>query len=109
MYSDKKTDNCENCRYSPCNARLIADKEEYARHGGFCSQECFEKALATLLIKDTESDFDTVNYRKLRLEMRDHPERKQEILDKYGERLSKKYGKVIFRHKTSQKEEFVMD
>jgi UPF0176 protein len=32
IYSDKKTDNCENCRYSPCNARIIADKEEYERH-----------------------------------------------------------------------------
>ena len=109
IYSDKKTDNCENCRYSPCNARLIADREEYERHGWFCSEECFEKAVWTLLIKDTESDFDSVNYRKLRLQMRDFPEQKEEIIEKYGTKLRKKCEWVNFRNKESQKEEFVMD
>lgn len=32
LYTGKPTDNCENCRYSPCNARIIADKKEYKKH-----------------------------------------------------------------------------
>ena len=32
LYTDEPTDNCENCRYSPCNARLIAGEQEYKKH-----------------------------------------------------------------------------
>lgn len=32
IYTDEKTDNCENCRYSPCNARIIATPQAYRKH-----------------------------------------------------------------------------
>jgi len=41
-----------------------------------------------LLIKDV--DFDSKNYRKARLDMRDNPENKQKILDELQLRLVKK-------------------
>lgn len=31
LYSGLKTDNCENCRYSPCNARIICRKKQHKR------------------------------------------------------------------------------
>lgn len=107
IHSWKKTDNCENCRYSPCNARLIVDREQHEKHLGFCSQECFDAWLQDLLIKDV--DFDSVNYRKARLEMRDYPEKQEKIMQELSERLKKKIWDISFRNETSQKEEFVMD
>lgn len=50
------TDYCDNCRYTPCNARIIVDEKEHKQHLGFCSQECFQKAQQDLLIKDVEWD-----------------------------------------------------
>lgn len=32
IYTDQPTDNYENCRYSPCNARIICDQKEYRKH-----------------------------------------------------------------------------
>lgn len=32
IYTDQPTDNYENCRYSPCNARIICDPKEYRKH-----------------------------------------------------------------------------
>jgi len=55
-YSGKKTDNCENCRYTGCNARLIADHDEHVTHMGFCSKECVKNACESLLIKDVDWD-----------------------------------------------------
>ena len=107
IHSGKKTDNCENCRYSPCNARLIVDREEHEKHLGFCSLECYEKWIADMLIKDV--DFDSKNYRKARLEMRDNPEKKQVILQELGTRLVKKLSDTEFTHRESMKEEFTMD
>jgi predicted sulfurtransferase len=107
IHSGKKTDNCENCRYSPCNARLIVDKEEHEKHLGFCSKECYEKWLSDLLIKDV--DFDSKNYRKIRLEMRDNPGKKQGIIDELSARLAKKLWNTEFTNIKSQKEDFVMD
>jgi len=56
LHSDKLTDQCDNCRNTECNARLIVDLDEHKKHMGFCSQECFDKALKTLLIKDVDWD-----------------------------------------------------
>jgi UPF0176 protein len=65
IYSGKKTDNCENCRYSPCNARIIADLEEYRNHAGFCSRECADKALSDTLVR-TDIRMDRINYKQER-------------------------------------------
>ncbi len=107
LYSDKLTDNCENCRYSPCNARIIADKTEYKKHFGFCSEECFEKAKKDGMIKNVS--FDSMDYRNYRVQMKNHPEKREEILTKIAKHLNEKAGTVNFRHKTSQKEDFIMD
>ncbi|USN55884.1 MAG: hypothetical protein H6765_04900 [Candidatus Peribacteria bacterium] len=32
IYTGEHTDNCENCRYSPCNARIIATHSAYRKH-----------------------------------------------------------------------------
>jgi len=48
LYSGKKTDNCENCRLSSCNARIIADRQEYLDHAWFCSRECADKAFGQI-------------------------------------------------------------
>ena len=56
IYSGKKTDDCNNCRYTGCNARIIADNKQYRNHQGFCSEECVQNACNTLLIKDVDWD-----------------------------------------------------
>lgn len=32
IYSNEPTDHCENCRYSPCNARIICKPNQYRLH-----------------------------------------------------------------------------
>ena len=56
LHTGRLTDHCDNCRHTECNARLIVDESEHKKHMGFCSSECFEKAIQTLLIKDVEWD-----------------------------------------------------
>ncbi|PZM80180.1 hypothetical protein DLH72_05195 [Candidatus Gracilibacteria bacterium] len=106
-YSAKLTDNCENCRYSPCNARLIADKKEYKKHMGFCSEECLEKAKKDGLIKDM--DFDSLNYQNLRNDSKNNPENKQKNLEKISKHLEENLAGVEFNHKFSQKEEEIIE
>lgn len=106
--SGKKTDNCENCRNSECNARLIVDRQEYIRHAGFCSQECSDIALKTLIVK-TDTTFDKVQYKKEKWVAKRYPELAPEIESKLRKHLSKMLEWVVFQHKTSQKEDFVID
>lgn len=56
IHSDTLTDHCDNCRYTSCNARIIVDPVEHTNHLGFCSQECFDNAKNTLLIRDVKWD-----------------------------------------------------
>lgn len=107
IYSDKKTDNCENCRYSPCNARIIADPEEYKNHFGFCSQECADKALENGYVRSC--DFDRVNYKKERQKAKDIPHKSDEIYETIRNHIQKHTEKTKYNHQTSQKEEFVID
>jgi len=108
IYSGKKTDNCENCRYSPCNARIIADPEEYKNHSGFCSQECADKALSDTLVR-TDNRIDRINYKQERGVIKAHPELESEITSKLQKHISKQLEWVSFNHQTSQKEDFIMD
>ena len=108
VYSGKLTDNCENCRYSPCNARLIATKKEYKKHFGFCSLECAKKAIQDTLVK-TDISLDPMNYKQLRGQIKAHPERETEIEKKIQEHLQEQLKTVIFNHTKSQKEEYIMD
>lgn len=106
IYTGKKTDFVENCRYSACNARIIANKRAYKQHLGFCSQECFDKAKQDLLIK-TDTSMDPHDYIQLRGDIkagkRDFATTRKEIAD----RLDAKLGKHTFNHTVSQKEDVV--
>lgn len=102
IYTDAPTDNCENCRYSPCNARIIADQKVYRKHYGFCSSECMTKAKKDLLIKDV--DRDSLDYKSLRGLIKQDPTQKQAITDKINRIIDKKLLHTTFRHDTSQKE-----
>lgn len=107
VYSGKKTDNCENCRYSDCNARLIADPKEYKEHFGFCSLECAQNSIKTWLVKN--ADFDKMDYKIARSTIKNHPEKKEEIMQKIENHIEENLKWVEFNHETSQKEEYIMD
>lgn len=66
IYTDNLTDHIENCRYSPCNARIICKPSEYRKHLGFCSKECSEKALRNFRVKN--APFDKWDYERVRTE-----------------------------------------
>lgn len=105
IYSGKPTDFCENCRYSPCNARIICDKKEYKKHMWFCSQECCDKAKQDLLIKDISWDWFT--YQKMRQTIKASPE----TLDHYKTATAKHINdwlwSTTFNHAVSQKETII--
>ncbi len=63
QYTGEKTDNCENCRYAPCNARLIATPDAYRKNFGFCSEECYLKARQDGLVRSVS--WDKMDYKKL--------------------------------------------
>ncbi len=102
IYTDVPTDNCENCRYSPCNARIIADRKAYRKHYGLCSAECRDKAKQDLLIKNV--DRDPVNFKSLRGLMTSDPTQKESIKNNISKLIDKKTLHAEFRHKESQKE-----
>ncbi|MCP4522606.1 MAG: hypothetical protein GY828_00115 [Candidatus Gracilibacteria bacterium] len=106
-YTGEKTDNCENCRYSHCNARLIADKKEYKKHFGFCSQECADKAIDSGHVK--HADFDTMKYKMERSKIKSHPELEDTIMGKIKTHLKNNLEGVTFNHKNSQKEDCIID
>lgn len=105
-YSGKKTDNCENCRYSPCNARLIVTKKEYKKHFGFCSEECARKACLDCLVK--EVDFDTMQYKQIRWKIKAHPELKKELMQMMRKHLLDSVKNIDFIIKESQKEDVII-
>lgn len=109
LYSGKPTDNCENCRYAACNARLIADHKEYIAHGGFCSQECFQNAQNDGLVKNV--DWDSFNYKmSVREAKRAGGDTEKNMMETLKNHMVSQYGKVTFRHLHSQKEtSIVMD
>ena len=107
IYTWEPTDNCENCRYSTCNARLIADPKEYKKHFWLCSQECLEQSILTGHIKT--SDFDKMNYKLERAKIKVNSELKEEVMNKIKDHLNKNLKWIEFRHKTSQKEDYIID
>jgi len=109
LYSGKPTDNCENCRYAGCNARLIAEHKEFVRHGWFCSLECFENWQKDGLVKVV--DWDNFNYKKVVREAKQSgSERAKEIMLCLKNHMIQQYGKVVFNKSHSQKEAaIVMD
>ena len=105
IYTGKPTDNCENCRYSPCNARIIADRKEYKKHMWFCSQECCDKAKNDLLIKDI--DRDRYTYQKMRSTIKVKPEMLDHYIQATNKHVNDWLGKTTFNHMESQKETII--
>ncbi len=103
-YTWEKTDHCENCRYSPCNARLICEPKAYKKHFGFCSEECFNAAKKDFFIKD--APFDKMNYKMQRAQIKVKPELETEIFEKLEQYLDKKLSWVEFNNKESLREEY---
>lgn len=108
IYSGKKTDNCENCRLSSCNARIIADRQEYLDHAWFCSKECAENAVESCIVR-TDHSMDPMQYKQKRGVIKRYPELREQIMTEMREHLQKQLKNVEFNHKTSQKEDFIMD
>ena len=105
IYTDHKTDHIENCRYSPCNARIICRKRDYRAHGWFCSKECLAKAQDDLLIKNEQ--FDPIDYKQLRQQISLGKLDKSDARMSVQSHLSEMIGERWFRHETSQKEDFI--
>ncbi len=103
-YTWEKTDHCENCRYSPCNARLICTPKAYKKHFGFCSEECVEAAKKDFYVKETS--FDSMNYKMKRAAIKIDPSKKEEIFDDLTEYLNKKLSWIEFVNKESLREEY---
>jgi UPF0176 protein len=109
LHSGKLTDHCDNCRHTECNARMIVDFSEHKKHMGFCSSDCFEQSLNSLLIKDVDWDAlkiegKYVTYKELRSLVKNG---KMNMLDAQSivtSHLRKKLGHTTFSHKESQKE-----
>lgn len=107
IYTDQPTDNYENCRYSPCNARIICDPKQYRKHFWLCSQQCADRAQEDLLLKNIERD--AVDYKALRGIIKQDPAQKQAITDTTASHIRKKLLHVTFRHALPQKEGVVME
>ncbi len=107
IHSWKQTNNSENCRYSPCNARITVDPKEYRKHFGFCSKECVENGKKDLFIKNV--DRDPVDYKSLRGIIKQDPTQKQAIITKTAAYIDKKLLHRTFVHETSQKEKVVYE
>lgn len=109
LHSGKLTDHCDNCRYTECNARMIVDLGEHKKHMGFCSSDCFEKAMSTLLIKDVDWDDlkiggKVTTYKELRSLIKNNKISFSDAQDIVQTHLKKKLGKTTFAHRESQKE-----
>lgn len=108
QYTGKKTNNCENCRLSSCNARMITDREEYLKHAGFCSRDCADSWLKTLIIR-TDLEMDPMQYKQKRGVTKRYPELKEKIEIEMRTHLQKQLKNVEFNHQASQKEDFIID
>ncbi len=107
LYTGEKTDNCENCRYAPCNARLIATEKAYRKHMGFCSRECYEKARLDGFIKVV--DWDKMDYLALGREARTSPDMYDTLFTRIHVHLDRKLAPLTWKHEKSQKEEEIVE
>jgi UPF0176 protein len=100
-YSGEPAEVYFNCRYAPCNDQIIATEEEYQHHFGFCSEECYQKSCQDLLVRN--ENFDKFDYKKIRTEIKIHPEKFDNYKVWVQNHLDKKLSKVEFKIKQSMK------
>jgi predicted sulfurtransferase len=101
LYTGEKTDNCVNCRYAPCNARLIATEKAYREYLGFCSLECYNGARNDSLVKVV--NWDKFDYKSMGKAVRNGESSLAQ------EHLDKKLSKKAWKHINSQKEEVICE
>jgi len=106
-YSNEPAEDYFNCRYGPCNLQIIAKPKEFRKHLGFCCEECYDKAYNDLLIKDDK--FDPIQYKDLRIELKQNPSKKEEIEEIIRLHLRKWIKGVTFKHKTPINYERMLD
>ena len=101
LFTGEKTDHCVNCRYAPCNARLIATEKAYREYLGFCSFDCYQGARNDSLVKVV--DWDRFDYKVIGKEVRANG---STIVQKH---LDKKLLSKTWKHQVSQKEELICE
>jgi UPF0176 protein len=104
-YTGEPAEEYFNCRYAPCNAQIIALKNEYHKHFGFCSRECYENACKDMLVRD--ENFDDFAYKQLRGKAKRYPELKEEIRVEIENHLRKNLEGVEFNHASPAKDELM--
>lgn len=106
-YSGEPTEEMHNCRHGVCNKQIIAKPKEYKKHMGFCSEKCFHDACENLNIRDV--DFDPLDYKTLRWEIRMEKKSKKEVQKLVKEHLSYELRNVEFNHKEPTLERLSVD
>lgn len=104
-YSEEPAETFYNCRYGQCNAQIIAKPKQYRKHFGFCSEECMEKALEDLQIRN--DTFDPMDYKMLRGKIKQNPEKQEEISNEIRNHIRKHTANLEFKIKTPKKEELI--
>jgi UPF0176 protein len=107
LYTGEKTDNCENCRYAPCNARLICTEKAYRKHLGFCSRECYESARHDGLIKVVS--WDKIDYLALGRIWRADASKKESIIAGIASHLDRTLANIDWKYEKSQQEEEIVE
>jgi len=95
-YTDEPAEEYFNCRYSFCNAQIIAKPKEFRKHNGFCCQECVEKALGDLMVRNVK--FDPMDYKAERLKIKLDPEVKEEVEREVRAHILSRVKDVEFKH-----------
>lgn len=99
LYTGELTDHCENCRYSPCNGRLITTEKAYRKHLWFCSHECYEWARLDWFVKN--ATWDKFDYKDTR--------NTSEWISQIQIHLDRKLANINWKYLTSQKEENIIE
>ncbi len=100
-YTGQPAEEYYNCRYSVCNDQIITTKDQYEKHFGFCSEECYHKSKKTLLVRNEY--FDKLDYKMLRGKIKSDPSKKDEISSVIATHLDRQLLNVEFNKKYSKK------
>lgn len=106
-YSGVPTEEMHNCRYGKCNKQIIAKPKEYRKHMGFCSESCYKNACQDLNIRDI--DFDKLDYKKMRWEIKMGHRSKKEVQRYVSEHLMFELRNVEFKFKKPIEERLSVD
>lgn len=100
-YTGKPAEEYYNCRYSKCNDQIITNKDEYIHHFGFCSEECKDLAIDTLMVRNEV--FDKMDYKVLRGKIKSDPSLFNEIAEIIRRHLNHSTMNITFQVKHSNK------